>query len=207
MVVPAILTAVLVLVVGWIVAGILRGVTMKLFKVFKINEALDAAGLDKLTERAGHTLNAGAFMGGLVKWFVIAVFFVAALDIVGLNEVTFFIRDVVLGYLPKVFVAVLILMVAAVVAKAASGAVVSAVRASGTHEPAFFGRLTYYAILTFAVLAALNELEIAAELIGTLFMGVVFALALALGLAFGLGGKEAAGAYINSLSKKDQHHS
>lgn len=205
--VPSLVLAILVLIAGWIVAGILKGVVIKFFKVFKLNEALDKAGLDTLTERAGHKLNAGGFMGSLVKWFVIAVFFVAALDIVGLNQVTFFIRDVVLGYLPKVIVAVLILMVAMVVAKAASGAVAAAIRAGGTHKPEFFEKLTYYAIIVFAALAALNQLEIAPELVQTLFMGIVFALALALGLSFGLGGKEAAGRYIDGMTKnKGGHH-
>lgn len=203
--VPSLVLAILILIAGWIVAGILKGLVVKFFKAFKLNEALDAAGLDKLTERAGHKFNAGHFMGTLVKWFVIAVFFVAALDIVGLTQVTFFIRDVVLGYLPKVIVAVLILMVAMVLAKAASGAVAAAIRAGGTHKPEFFERLTYYAILTFAVLAALNQLEIAPELVQTLFMGIVLALALALGLSFGLGGKDAANRYINGLTKKDHH--
>lgn len=201
-----VLVALIVLVVGWVIAGILRGVTIKLFKAFKVNEALDAAGLDKLTERAGHKLNAATFMGTLVKWFVIAVFFVAALDIVGLNDVTYFIRDVVLGYLPKVIVSVLILMVALIVAKAASGGVASAIRASGTHKPDFFEKLTYYAILTFAALAVLNQLEIAPELVQTLFMGIVFALSLALGLSFGLGGKDAAGRYIDGMTKNKSHH-
>jgi small-conductance mechanosensitive channel len=204
MYVPSVLLALLVLIIGWIVAGMLKGAVMKFFKVFKLNEALDAAGLDTLTERAGHKLNAGYFMGTLVKWFVIAVFFVAALDILGLNQVTFFIRDVVLGYLPKVIVAVLILMVAMIVAKAASGAVAAAIRAGGTHQPVFFEKLTYYSIVTFAVLAALNQLEIAPELVQTLFMGVVFALALALGLSFGLGGKDAAARYIDDLTKHNR---
>lgn len=200
--VPMVLVAILVLILGWIVAGILKGMTIKLFKALKVNEALDKAGLDTLTARAGHELNAGKFMGTLVKWFVIAVFFIVALDILNLTEVTSFVREVVIGYLPKVIVAVLILMVAMIIANVASGAVASAVRASGARKPAFFEKLTYYAIITFAVLAALNQLEIAPELVQTLFMGIVFALSLALGLSFGLGGKDAAGRYVDSLTKR-----
>lgn len=200
------LVAALVIVLGWLIAGSLRELTIKLFTTLKVNEALDVAGLDKLAERAGHTLDAGKFVGSLVKWFVITIFFVAALDIVGLNEVTTFFRDVVLNYLPKVIVAVLILIVAVLVAKVASETVASAVEASGTHEPDFFKKLTYYAILMFAVLAALNELEIASALIETLFMGLIFGLALAFGLAFGLGGKDAASKYLGRMGKKGEHH-
>lgn len=198
--------AFLVIVLGWLIAGSLRSLTIKLFTALKVNEALDMAGVDKLAERAGRKLDAAKFMGSLVKWFVITVFFVAALDIVGLNEVTYFFRDVVLGYLPKVIVAVLILIVAVLVAKTASEAVGSAIEASGTHEPSFFKKLTYFSILAFAVMAALNELEIASELIETLFMGLVLGLALAFGLAFGLGGKEAASRYLDKMGKKNEHH-
>lgn len=204
---PSLLLAVVILIIGWLVAGVLKGLVIQFFKTFKLNQLLDAAGLDTLAKRAGHEFSAGHLTGNLVKWFIIAVFFVAALDILNLDQVTFFIRDVVLGYLPKVIVAVLILMVAMVVAKTASGAVGSAIRASGTHKPGFFEKLTYYSILTFAVLAALAQLEIAPELVETLFMGIVFALSLALGLSFGLGGKDAAARYIEDMSKKDRHNS
>ena len=203
--VPELLAALLVLLIGWLVADILKGLVKKLFSTFKVNEALDAAGVDELTKRAGYPLKAGAFVGGLVKWFVIAVFFVVALDILNLDQVTFFVRDVVLGFLPKVIVAVLILLVAMLVAKFASEAVAAGVRFGGTHEPTFFKNLTYYAIVTFAVLAALNQVDIAPELVQTLFTGIVFALALGLGLAFGLGGKEAAGRYINKMTEKNSN--
>lgn len=199
---PLLLVALLVLLIGWIIADILRGVVKKTFQTFKLNEALDAAGLGTLTERAGYPLAAGALVGGLVKWFVVSVFAIVALDILGLHEVTQFVRDVVLGYLPQVIVAVLILLSATLLAKFASEAVAAGIRVGGTHEPTFFKNLTYYAIVTFAVLAALNQLSIAPELVQMLFAGVVFALALALGLAFGLGGREAAAKYLEELTEK-----
>jgi small-conductance mechanosensitive channel len=200
---PELLTALLVLVAGFLVGGILKSFVVRLFKTFKVNEALDAAGVDELTKRAGYPLKAGEFVGALVKWFVILVFFVAALDILGLSQVTSFFRDDVLGYLPNVIVAVLILMVAMLVAKVASETVSAAIQASGVHNPTIFRKLTYYSIITFAVMAALNQLGIAEEMVTTLFTGMVFALSLALGLAFGLGGKETAGKMLQKLTDKE----
>jgi hypothetical protein len=197
---PMLLTALLVLIVGWIIGGVLKGVVQTVFKRMKVNEALDAAGVDVLTERAGYKLKAGLFVGTLVKWFVIAVFFVAALDILRLNEVTAFVREVVLGYLPNVIVAVLILIAASIVANLASAAVVSAVRAAQMKSAELFGKIAYYAIVTFAVLAVLNQLKIAPELVQMLFAGLVFASALALGLAFGLGGRETAAQYLERMT-------
>ena len=199
---PLLVSAVLILILGWLLAGLAKAAVKKLFDTLRVNDALDAAGVDALTERAGLQLKAGVFVGTLVKWFVIAVFFVVALDVLRLTLVTEFIRDVVLGYLPNVIVAVLILMVAAIVANAASTAVASAMRAANVGKAELFGKVAYYAIITFAVLAALNQLRVAPELVQMLFAGLVFASALALGLAFGLGGKETAARYLNSLSNR-----
>lgn len=199
---PMLLLALLVLIVGWIVAGVLKRVVKRVFVALKVNEALDVAGVDMLTERAGYKLDAGLFMGTLVKWFTIAVFFVAALDILRLTQVTEFVRDIVLGYLPHVIVAVLILMVAAIVANLAATAVVAAMRAGNVSKPELFGKVAYYAIVTFAVLAALNQLKIAPEMVQMLFAGLVFALSLALGLAFGLGGRETAARFLEQITRR-----
>lgn len=201
---PELLTALLVIIVGWIIASWLKRLIERVFTKLKVNEALNAAGIDRLTSKAGLSLQAGVFMGALVKWFVILAFFVAALDILGLQEVTAFVRDVVLNYLPRVIVAVLILLVAVIVANLAKGAVSTAARATSIGHAELFGRLAHGAILVFAVLAALSQLQIAPELIQILFMGIVFALSLALGLAFGLGGRDAAGKFVNELTRGDR---
>lgn len=202
---PEILIAILIVIVGWIIGGILQNIVVRIFKTLKLNEALDAAGADTLVEKAGYKLKAGMFVGALVKWFIIIIFFVTALDVLGLNEVTVFFRDVVLGYLPKVIVAVLILLVAMVVANIASASVSAAARAGGFSSASVLGSVTRYAILLFAVLAALSQLEVAPDLVQTLFMGIIFAASLAFGLAFGLGGKDAASKYINKMTG-GQHH-
>lgn len=206
---PELLLAIIVLIIGWLIGGALKHVVERVFKTLKVNEALDAAGVDKLAQRAGYPLKAGQFVGALVKWFVIIVFFIAALDILNMDQVTVFFRDVVLGYLPKVIVAVLILLVAMVVANVASASVVAGARAAGFSSADMLGSIARYSIIVFAVLAALSQLEIAPELVQTLFMGIVFAASLAFGLAFGLGGKEQAGKYLERIArgKGGDHHS
>lgn len=203
---PEVLIAVLIVVIGWIIGGILQNIVVRIFKTLKLNEALDAAGADTLVEKAGYKLKAGVFVGALVKWFVIIIFFVTALDVLGLNEVTVFFRDVVLGYLPRVIVAVLILLVAMVVANLASASVSAAARAGGFSSASLLGSVARYAILLFAILAALSQLEVAPELVQTLFMGIIFGASLAFGLAFGLGGKEAAAKYINKMTGGHSHN-
>lgn len=198
---PQLIIALLILIVGWITAGVLKHVTESIFKTLKVNNLLNAAGADTLADRAGYKLNAGAFVGTLVKWFVIIVFFVAALDVLNLDQVTFFLRDVVLGYLPQVIVAVLILFGAMIVANVAHTSVVAGARAAGFASADLLGNFARYAIIVFAVLAALSQLRIAPELVQMLFGGFVLAASLALGLAFGLGGRDAAAKYIDKMGR------
>src|SRR5574344_1683361 len=123
----------------------------------------------------------------------------AGFEIFGLQQVTTFLSGVVLGYLPQVIVAVLIILVAAIVAEAMQKVVVGAAKAANMKSVNFAGSLTKWAIWIFAILAAISQLGIAVAFIQTLFTGIVIALALALGLSFGLGGQEAAARYIEKI--------
>jgi hypothetical protein len=199
--IPQLVVAIVILIVGWIVGAALKRIIESIFKTLRINALLDAAGVDTLASRTGYALDAGAFVGALVKWFVIIVFFVAALDVVHLDQVTLFLREVVLTYLPEVIVAVLILFGAMIVANFAHASVVAGARAANFGSPELLGNFARYAIIVFAVLAALNQLHIAPQLVQMLFAGFVFAASLALGLAFGLGGREAAAHYIDKVRR------
>lgn len=196
---PSILFAIIIIIVGFIVGGFGKRLVMHLIEKLRIDEAINKTGAQSIVERAGYTLNTGVFLGTLVKWFVVTAFFVVALDAVNLHMATEFLRDMVLGYLPRVFVATVILFGAIILAHVVEKGVVAAGKAANFRASAFLGRFAKIAILTSAVLAALNQLQIATELVQMLFGGIVFALALALGLSFGLGGKETASRYIDSI--------
>jgi len=198
---PQILVALLVLITGWIIGKVLKNVVQTVFAKLKVDSALNAAGVDSLTEKAGYTLNSGTFVGTLVKWFVIIVFFVAALDILNLQQATAFLTEAVLGYLPQVIVAVLILFGGLILASFVEKVVVAGGRATSFASAHFLGKFAHVAILTFTVLAALNQLSIAPELVQLLFAGLVFGTSLAFGLAFGLGGREAAARYLSMVTQ------
>lgn len=200
--VPQLLLAVLVIILGWIIGGIVSSLVQKGLKIMHLDTALDKAGLDLLSEKAGYSFKPAQFVGVIVKWFIIIAFAVVAFDILNLNAVTIFMQEVVLGYLPNVFAAVLILFAAVLVANLAKQSIVAMLKAGGSVNPEIFGKVTYYLVIGFGVIAVLNQLKIAEELMQTLFMGIVFALSLGAGLAFGLGGKNAAGKYIDQLTDK-----
>ena len=197
--IPTLLAAIVIAIVGFIIGALFFKLVENLVKFARIDGALKAAGFEKIVEKAGFRLNSGYFLGKLVEWFFIIVFLVASLDVLGLKEVTAFLSTVVLGYLPQVMVAVLIILVAAIVAEAMQKVVVGAAKAAGMKSVNFAGNVTKWAIWIFAILAAVMQLGIAVSFINTLFTGIVIAVALALGLAFGLGGQDAAARYIEKI--------
>jgi hypothetical protein len=203
---PAILAAVIVFVIGWIVGVILYRIVVEVVKVLRIDEALKATGLNEAAKDAGITLDVGRFLGTLVMWFVVLVFLVASLEILGLSSVTVFLQQVVLAYLPQVIVATLILILAAIVAEVVRGLVSGSARAVGAHGANLAGSVAKWAIWLFGIIAALTQLGIATAFLQTLFTGIVVALALAFGLSFGLGGKEAAARTIERIRSEIAHH-
>lgn len=199
--IPNLIVAIIIFVIGWLVGAGIGRVVAQVVTSLRVDQALRAAGVERVVERAGFTLNAGAFLGFLVKWFFIIVFLVASLDVLGLTQVTAFLSGVVLGYLPQVIVAVLILLVAAVLADAAQRVITGAARAANIKSANLLGAITRWSIWIFAILAALDRLGIS-PLVQTLFTGVVVALSLAFGLAFGLGGQAAAARYIERVQNE-----
>jgi small-conductance mechanosensitive channel len=199
--VPNLILALIVFAIGWVLAALIEKLVESLFKSLKVDAALKSAGLEDVVKRAGHNLNSGLFVGSLVKWFVIVVFLMAAFDTLGLTQVTSFLRDVV-NYLPQVIIAVLILMVAVVVASVMQKLVVASSRAAHIQSAELLGRITKWAIWIFALLTALFNLGVAPALIQTVITAVFAGGALALGLAFGLGGRETA----QKLIEKTMHN-
>jgi hypothetical protein len=194
--IPNLLFAIIIFVIGWFIGSLVGRVVMEAVKAIRVDHALRSAGVEEIVNRSGYSLNSGAFLGALVKWFVIIVFLLASLQALGLTQVTLFLQLGLLPFLARVIVAVLIIIVAAVVAQVAQGVVAGAARAAGVHSAGFAGTIARWAIWVFAILAALDQLGVT-PFLQTLFTGVVVALSLAFGLAFGLGGQEAAARFID----------
>ncbi len=198
-IVPSLIVAFVIFVIGWIIGAVLGRIVAQIVDSLKVDNALRSAGFEETFNRAGFSLDSGRFLGGLVKWFIIIVFLVASLDVLGLSQVNVFLQEVVLFYLPQVIVAVLILLVAAVIAEVARSVVTGAAKAANMLSSNLLGNVAKWAIWIFAVLAALNQLGVATAFVQTLFTGVIVALSLGFGLAFGLGGQQAAASYLERL--------
>jgi hypothetical protein len=202
--IPNLLFAIVIFIVGWFIAVLLGRVIAEAVRAIRVDHALRTAGVEEIVTRAGYRLDSGAFLGALVKWFVIIVFLVASLSLLQLREVTDFIQLGLLPFLARVIVAVLIIVVAAVVAEVVQGVVAGAARAAGVASAGFAGTVARWAIWVFAILAALDTLGVT-PFVQTIFTGLVVALSLAFGLAFGLGGQEAAARFIER-TREGMHH-
>lgn len=198
---PNVVGAIIVLIVGLIVASGLKQLVMRLVEVMHFDAALLKLGIGEYVERAGLKVNSGKLLGGLVYWFILIAFLLAVSDILKFGTFSEFLRGVLI-YIPQVIVAVLIMLAAVVVANFLRGAVVAAVMSAKMHAPNFLGSLTWWAVVIFGFLAALTQLGIAVQIINTLITGLIAMLALAGGIAFGLGGRDTAEEVLKGLKRE-----
>lgn len=202
---PNLLVALIIFVLGWLVGSVLGRWIAQIIHSLRVDQALQGVGTDTVLARAGFRLNVGAFIGGLVKWFVIIVFLWASLEVLGLTQVNDFLRQIVLSFLPNVIIAALVLVITALIAEALQKVVVGSAKAAEVPSAHLLGTLTKWAVWLFGLIAALLQLGVAVVLLQTLFTGLVAMLALAGGLAFGLGGREVAGKYLEKMRDEMSH--
>ena len=198
--IPNFIVAVVVLIVGWIIAIALAKLIKSVLTSAKIDEVGEKMGLDQLSSRSGVRLTISGALSWLFKWFVLIVVFLAAADILGLDEVSGFL-DQVLTYVPKVIAAAAILLVGTMLARFLGKVVRASVQAAGLSSADLIGSLTQWAVTVFAVLATLSQLNIGKTFVDTLFTAFVYMLAIAGGLAFGLGGKDHASKVLDKIEK------
>ena len=189
--VPTVLGALLILIIGWIIAGALAGLVTKLAKIGHVDTLADHARVNDFLGRSGTRLKASDILGEVVKWVVRLVFVEMAAEQCGLTQVTALINGI-LAYIPNILVALLLLGVGAFLGNLLAGVVRGAASEAGMGNPSLLGKLASGGVMAFAIIAAVNELGVAPVVVNTLYIGLVAAISLALGLAFGLGGRETA---------------
>lgn len=195
--------ALLVLIVGLVVAGGLGALVERVVNLVKLDKLLSSLGLNEYFERAGLSINSGKFFGKLVYWFLVLVFLLAATDILGFYSLSSFLRDALL-YVPNVIVGVLIMLATVVIANVLKKIVGASVRSARLGAAGFLASLTWWAVIVFGFFASLMQLGIAVQIIQALVTGFVAMLAIAGGIAFGLGGKDYASSLINKMKEHVQ---
>lgn len=197
---PQFFGALAVFIIGLIFAVVLQRVIEKIIGLLKIDDLAKKFEVPQMFERYGLPFKISKLLGWIVKWFLIVVSLIAATDILGWDQVTDYLKQIVL-YLPNVIIAVIMLFFGTVLANFVYRVVKSAVAAAKLASADFLAGLARWAILVFTFMASLIQLQIAEDLIRVLFTGFVAMLALAGGLAFGLGGKDHAAQILEKLKK------
>ena len=198
---PALIGAVVVFFIGWLVSAAVGKLTASILKKARFNQVFEKGVWKDALAKAEFKVDAAEFVGAVVKWVLVIVFLMAAVEILGLVAFAGFLNSV-LAYLPNVLVAVFIFVVAVIIADIMEKVVRATVESISVGYGHLAGAIVRWSIWIFAILAILVQLKITPSLIQTFVTGFVALIALAGGIAFGLGGKDVAGEIVRDLYKK-----
>lgn len=195
--IPRIVGFLVILVIGWLVAGILAAAVAALLRMIRFNDLAQRSGITNFVHEMGIRRDAAGVLADIVKWFVRLIVLVVAFDALGLPAVSSILQQFLL-WIPNLVVAVVILVIAGLAATALSDLVRGATAQAGFSNPDLLATITRVAVWAFGIVVAVNQIGVATTLVNTLFMGLVGAIALAAGLAFGLGGRDTAGRIVDN---------
>jgi len=188
--IPTLIGAVVILLIGWAVGRIVGGIVISLLTRANADQWFGKYAGEVYGDNT-RALSPTRLLGALARWFIYLVFFIAAANYLGWPQVSSLLNDFI-AWLPNLVAAIVIIIAAPVVGHVLRLTVEGASQGLGTGSARLLGQLVQIGVIVFGVMAALYQVGIASDLINTLFLGIVAATALALGLAFGLGGREVA---------------
>jgi len=194
--IPKIIGFLVILVIGWLVASALAGVVAAVLRGIRFNDLAQRSGFAGFVRNMGVQTDSSGAIATVTKWFVRLITLTVAFDALGLPAVSQVLQQLLL-WLPNLVVALVILVIGGLAANALSSLVRGATRQGGLGNPDLLANIARIAVWGFAIVVAVNQIGIATTLVNTLFMGFVGALALALGLAFGLGGRDTASRIVS----------
>lgn len=195
--VPKFLAGLVVLLIGIIIASILRRVVVEVLRTLKVEAFLHKYGVPEMREE----FTWSNILAEIVRWFVIIIFLIPTAEVWGLSKITSVLNGFLL-YLPSVFVAAVIALVGFVFARLTHDVVLVSVKGVDPDTASTIASVARWAVNVFVVLAVLNQLGVASDLIRILFTGFVAMLAVAGGIAFGLGGQGAAKEVVDGLKRR-----
>jgi hypothetical protein len=203
---PKILGALLILLIGWIIAKLLKKGIIKLLKIVRLNFLTEKSGIEKFLRDGGVTFTAIDLIGSLIYWLVMLVVILAALNSLGLTSAQGLFNEIIL-FIPNIIVSLIILLLGFYIARFVANVLSVSLKNMKDQSANVIRTLAYYSIIVFTVFLVLGQLKIAQDIITNGFILIFGAICLALGLAFGLGGKDHASDIINKLKEKERDKS
>ncbi|HLJ36747.1 MAG TPA: hypothetical protein VKU38_24025 [Ktedonobacteraceae bacterium] len=189
--IPKLIGFLIILLIGWLIASAVSKAVVFLLRKVGFDNMANRIGLSRMEQRVGMRLDPAGILGKIVYWFILLIFLIPAVDSLGLTTVSNILNSII-AYIPNVFVAVIVLFLGTLLATFISDIVRGATASANVGSPRVFAGIARWAIIGFAALIALEQLQIAPALMNILFTAIIGAMAIAFGLAFGLGGQETA---------------
>jgi Conserved TM helix len=199
--IPKLIGFVIILVAGWALASLLARGVEALLRTVRFNQLAERSGFSAFVTSTGVETDASGFLALIAKWFVRLLALVVAFDALGLPAVSDVLRQMLL-WLPNLVVGLVVLVIGGLAANALAAMVRGSTARAGLDNPDMLANIARIAVWGFAIVIAVNQIGIAQTLINTLFMAIVGSVALALGLAFGLGGRETAAEILQDWRAK-----
>lgn len=199
--IPPLIGAVVVFLIGWIVSVVIGKIIAEVLKKLKFDKLFESKSLKDALEKAELKVSASEFVGVVVKWILVLVFLSVSADVLGLTQFSAFLTSV-LDYVPNVVISALIIVAAVIIADILEKVIRAGVESAKIGFGGVIAATVRWAIWIFAIFAVLYQLNVASALIQTVLQGIVGFLVIAGGLAFGLGGKDAAADILQTLKKK-----
>ncbi len=203
--IPKVLGFAVILIVGWLLASLVEKGVAAVLRTVRFNELSQRSGLADFVGKMGTQTDSSGLLAGVVKWFIRLIALVVAFDALGLPAVSDVLRQLLL-WLPNVVVALVVLVMGGLAARALSNLVRGATAQSGLGDPDVLSRVASGLVWAFAIVVAVNQIGVATTLVNTLFMAVVGAVALALGLSFGLGGRDTAAEIVRHWHQRGRQN-
>ena len=201
--IPKLLGALLILGIGWLISSLVSGLVTRGLRMIRFNQIADRAEIDQFLARAGVRMDPAAVVGKMAFWFLMLSFVIAAFGALGLSQVESVLANII-GFIPNVIVAVVVLLVGALVANFVANLVRGSAGMARVGDPNLMATIARTAILVFASLMALDQLNIAPTIINTLWTATIGMIAVAGALAFGLGGRDLAKRILEDAYNRGQ---
>ncbi|MDP2921050.1 MAG: hypothetical protein Q8O12_01590 [Candidatus Omnitrophota bacterium] len=198
---PTLIGIIVILIVGWIVAAVLKSVVVKLLKMIQFDTASERSGLSDVLRKGGIKNTLSELMGGLIYWVIMLLVFMTALNALGMTVVASLLDKVIL-YIPNVIAAIFIISLGIFFASIIGSIVMTASMNAGIKQAKFLSQLTRTVIVIFAVIMTMEQLSIATAILNTTITILLGAIGLAFALAIGLGSKDIAGKLMAELVDK-----
>ncbi len=196
--IPALAGAIVILVVGWLIAKLVEAIVVRVLKAVRLDMASDKAGISNVLAQGEIRLTLSELIGAIIYWLVILVVIATALNALNLSIAAELISRLV-GYVPNILGAVFILVLGSLLANFIATIVRTSANNAGIRKANLLSQLTQTVIVVFAVIIAIEQLKIASALIILSVNVILISIGMAIAIAFGLGCKDIAGKFISDL--------